>query len=1185
MRHILRNAILCVGLLVFALWAVNPTDPNLRLGKDLRGGTTLVYAVNIDRADNPDEILDKTISVLKERVDPSGVLEIQMVAQGKDRIEVTMPLPSDEVRALRQSYEDALETLRATAVDADAVERAMRLGGEEREAALDRIAGGTDTIREALARAAESYDQARSLRERYDSLAGDVDDAATSAVLDEVAGAVADAEIAYENARDDALRSGLSPERMRRALTLSDEQKLLQDENGELVPYPSPRERAIEDIEAEHPELAAEIDAVEAAFAAYIEQRTGLDDPEELKRLIQAAGVPGFRITVDPQGINAENAHPEEDRLRRELQENGPRNVRSRDARWCRVNKAEQWYDSTLEFEALRAAPAAYFANRGYVVEEYEGDYWMLCWDLRGKRLTQNDGNWAVARSYQTVDQAGRPAIGFEMDARGARLLGDLTGSNLGNQMAVLLDEQVYTAPNLRGNISVRGIIEGGQGGFRPEEIDYIVRVLTAGSLQARLSPEPISQNTIAPEFGQDNLDTGRIAGIIALIAVSVFMVFYYFAYGVIAVVSLVFNAVLILAAMALARAPFTLPGIAGVILTFGMAVDANVLIYERIREELRKGEDLRSAVRLGYQKALSSIVDGNVTNLIVCFVLANPALGTQEIRGFAVTLGIGVVCTLFSALVVSRLMLSVFVDLLRIRTMPMLPMVVPFIERVLEPKINWMGLRWVPVIVSTTFVGLGIFMIGYQGSEMLDTEFRGGTQVEFRLRPAQTGESASSDGYLRLTKADVEARIEAATEDLGPEDPLAPLRNPVVIPINPAGDGVTSDRFLVKTYATATDAVLAEISEAFSDELESRPALVFRGAEVVSPGFDDDLVFPVLDPALGETIGRPDLRNNITPYLGGAAILIENIEPRTSADELLERLEQTRRTESYSQTLSRERDLIVLEGDREIVRSAVVLVGVEAGQGYFDNQALWQAEVAQLEWEIVRIALTSPSIPASVQSFSPVIAQDFQTNAIVAVFLSLLLILIYIWVRFGSVRYSTAAIVCLAHDVMIAIGLIALAEILYKNELTEAVAASLGIEPFKINLSLVAAILTIIGYSLNDTIIIMDRIRENRGKLPYASKEVINLSINQTVSRTVITSGTTLVATLILYTFGGAGVRAFSYALLIGVVIGTYSSIAVAAPLVWSRKLDRAKTSPYRPADLAGGAAEPDHDSTPRLP
>ncbi len=210
-----------------------------------------------------------------------------------------------------------------------------------------------------------------------------------------------------------------------------------------------------------------------------------------------------------------------------------------------------------------------------------------------------------------------------------------------------------------------------------------------------------------------------------------------------------------------------------------------------------------------------------------------------------------------------------------------------------------------------------------------------------------------------------------------------------------------------------------------------------------------------------------------------------------------------------------------------------------------------------QREWDLVIASLANSSDQLSVQSFSPAIAENFRATAVAAVVLSLMLILIYIWVRFGSVRYSAAAIAALTHDVLVVIGLIAFAEIIYEHESFRSFANALMIEPFKIDLNLIAALLTLIGYSLNDTIVIMDRIRENRGKLPYASKAVINRSINETISRTLVTSGTTLLAIFLLYTYGGPGVHAFSYALLVGVLVGTYSSIAVASPLVWSRKRD----------------------------
>src|SRR5690606_1713330 len=204
----------------------------------------------------------------------------------------------------------------------------------------------------------------------------------------------------------------------------------------------------------------------------------------------------------------------------------------------------------------------------------------------------------------------------------------------------------------------------------------------------------------------------------------------------------------------------------------------------------------------------------------------------------------------------------------------------------------------------------------------------------------------------------------------------------------------------------------------------------------------------------------------------------------------------------------------------------------------------------------------------ASVDNFSPAIASTFRAQAIVAVVMSFMLITIYIWVRFGSVRYSLAALVTLLHDVMVVLGLIALAEILYDHAATAALAQQFGIMPFKIDLNLIAALLTIIGYSLNDTIIIMDRIRENRGKLDYASADVVNRSINQTISRTAITSFTTLLAVAIMYGFGGEGIRSFAYAMLIGIVAGTFSSVAVAAPMVWSKRGDRSRAAePMEPA------------------
>ncbi|HHN78436.1 MAG TPA: hypothetical protein ENK11_07175 [Phycisphaerales bacterium] len=511
---------------------------------------------------------------------------------------------------------------------------------------------------------------------------------------------------------------------------------------------------------------------------------------------------------------------------------------------------------------------------------------------------------------------------------------------------------------------------------------------------------------------------------------------------------------------------------------------------------------------------------------------------------------------------------------------MSMLPMAVPAIGRILEPNINWMGLRYFFLLLSAIGVGTGLGMVVFQGREMLDTEFRGGTQVEFQLRAATPDEIATGIGVndddpprLTLTRADVELRVHKIAEGLPENDPLRPLRNAQVIPINPEADGVTSDRFQVKTYATNSEAVIGAIVSVFSDEVESQPALSFVARDADPSDGVSLPVYPILNQKLGDVIQRPGYLLDVGDFFGGAAILLDDIHvdgpggetKRPTKQSLEERIAQMRGKPDYSATLDRKARLVVLEGTDNAVESAVLLVW-DGGVSYIQNETVWTEELADLEWNLVVEALGSTTTLASVQNFSSVIAKDFENTAVVAVFLSLLLILIYIWVRFGSVRYSLAAIVTLIHDVLTAIGLIALAEILYDNDITASIARSILIEPFKIDLNLVAAILTIIGYSLNDTIVIMDRIRENRGRLPYATRKIVNNSINQTISRTIITSGTTLFATGVLYTFGGPGVRAFSYALLCGVIIGTYSSIAVASPFVWSRKKDITSTESTKP-------------------
>lgn len=1161
--------------------AIFPPDKNLRLGKDLSGGVSLTYSIAIAPGEDAGATIARTIEVLKRRVDPEGLFEISMVGRGRDRIEITMPLPNERVKSLRAAYEAALDDVGRLAIEDREFARLMGMESSAREAEITRLSQGSQTLGPDLREAARAADAGRDAAR---AVAAALTAGAPAEEINALAALKADADARFDEIRDRVLRSALTAEMVRQALALSDRASSLEDRaTGRMVEVPSPRARAIEQLRSTYPEALPQLEEAIRRYADYTRERRTLDDPSDLVRMLRGAGVLTFRILVDP------GEHPDEARLRSELREKGPANVASEDARWYRLNQPRNEYKTVQEFESLVSDPAAYLLARGYVGEEWGGDYWVLCWDVRGMRLTPLEGEWACRGAYQATDQQGRPAIGFSMDPRGATLLAQLSGSNIGRRMAVLLDDEVYTAPSLRAQISSSGIIEGV---FTPSELAYIIRVLSAGSLQAKLSREPISQTTIGPELGMDNLRAGVRAGWMALIVVGVFMVVYYFLYGTVALLCLLCTALLILGAMSLQAAAFSLPGIAGIVLTFGMAVDANVLIFERAREELNAGRDLRSAVRLGYSKALSAIVDGNVTNLIVCVVLVLPGVATPEIKGFAITLGVGVIATLFSALVIGRLMFDLMIAG-GVKRLRMLPTVFPVIDRVLTPRINWLRLRWIFAGISACYVGLGLGMVVLRGEKMLDTEFRGGTNVTVQFRPDDSGglpTRAEVQGRIQEILARLDADQQALTRELQAIGESATLQQRAdadaarrlytavqalttadILPVNPRADGVTSDRFSIKSLATDASAVLEVVTTGFygwKNEIDGRPAFPFAGSSIPVSEIRSAPVYPVLAARLGENIGDGRFRDDVTEYLGGVAIVLASFEPRPTLEDLVVSLEAMRQKTEFSSTLARTRDVRILDGTPDAVERAVVLVRDES-LSFFDGEERWRAGVAQTEWTLAVEGLTAATTLAQVENFSPAVAGTIRAQAIAAVSLSFLLILIYCWVRFGSLRYSIGAIATSIHDCLTVLGLIALCEILYENPALSSIAQSVGLLPFKIDLNLIAAILTIIGYSLNDTIIVLDRIRENKGKLPYETDVIINNSINQTISRTVITSGTTLISALILYTFGGEGVRAFAFALAVGIGIGTYSSIAIAAPIVWSRKhgrIEQAQETPPPP-------------------
>jgi SecD/SecF fusion protein len=478
-KRIRWMSLLTIILLAFSAFVVYPPKRSLRLGKDLSGGVSLVYTVQVAPGEDAKAVISNTIDVLKKRVDPQGVSEISMVQQGRDRIEITMPLPNAEVKAKKAAFEDALNRLSKSAINPNQLDQFMRMSAAERAVKLEEMAAGNAGRRELITAAAAAFDESSAKRQAYEAA---VKEKKPQAELDTLVAAAAESDLKYDAAREKVLASAITGAEVRRVLELSNQSRSLTDGSGKNKPpvvVPSPREQGMTELRTNHPEFKDELDKIEALYKDFRASSRSLDDPADLQRLIKNAGVLSFRITVAPGG------HPDEARLRQELRERGPQNVRSADARWYKINRIENWYESVQQYELLQASAPAFFQGRGYVGEEYNHEYYLLCYDTRTTRLTQADGEWGVQSSSEGRDELGRPSIAFRMDVRGAQRLGNLTKNHVKECMAVLLDDEIYTAPTLQSAISNSGQISGD---FSVEERQYIIRVLSAGSLQAKLS-------------------------------------------------------------------------------------------------------------------------------------------------------------------------------------------------------------------------------------------------------------------------------------------------------------------------------------------------------------------------------------------------------------------------------------------------------------------------------------------------------------------------------------------------------------------------------------------------------------------------------------------------------------------------------------------------------------------------
>ena len=745
----------------------------------------------------------------------------------------------------------------------------------------------------------------------------------------------------------------------------------------------------------------------------------------------------------------------------------------------------------------------------------------LVVFDVPKKRIT---GQY-LSRASAGRDENARPAVDFSFNTRGATLFSTLTGNHLPmeddfrRRLAILLDDKIHSAPSIESRIQGRGQIHGS---FTQEEVEELVNVLNAGALVLEFrkdpttdQPTPISEQTISPLLGADVQSKGKFAVIASVIAVLIFTALYYLFAGVVADICLLLNLVLVLGTMAFIDAAFTLPGIAGIVLTIGMAIDANVLIFERIREEQNRGSSLRMSIQNGFARAFTTIVDANITTLITAVVLY--MIGTDQVRGFAVTLFIGIVLSMFTALFFGRLVFDVFERKRWIRTLKMNSLV---------RATNWdfVGKTRMCVIGSLVVIAAGLAGVATRGADLLDIDFRGGTMVtfEFNKRPGKPEDNVAGKVKDILAQSEV-------------------LRDGLTVEELTVGGEEGGTRF----RARGTEKDVEKFKDAVHRTLEQAgPEYALRQVRIAS--FSPSMIQPIEKPSAkkkkGDGKDADEASQRIdTAYVGGHKIRLSLTDDGLKLSTFRDYVSRHLRDKH-----SRPEELIRVEGITQSTSSQP-----EGEPPKYSEIELWaKPDIQNADFTAALAALhkeldATPVFP-EVNNFDAAVAGDMQQSAVLAMLFSLVAIIGYIWFRFQRATFGIAAVVALVHDVLILLGVVALCGF----------AGDTGVGEwlnFKINLPMIAAFLTLVGYSLNDTIVVFDRIREVRGKNPALTNEMVNNSINQTLSRTLLTSMTTFIVVGILYFWGGEGIRGFAFCLVVGIFVGTYSSVYIASPvLVW---------------------------------
>jgi SecD/SecF fusion protein len=762
-----------------------------------------------------------------------------------------------------------------------------------------------------------------------------------------------------------------------------------------------------------------------------------------------------------------------------------------------------------------------------------------------------------LARASVQIAKNGGYQVGFNMTTAGAEKMLKMTIANqpdaitgFKRRMAILLDGIVLSAPSLNSPIRAEGQIEGN---FNLKDVEFLVQILNSGSLPGAISKQPISENVVGATMGADAIAKGKLASGLGLLTTVLCVLAYYRFSGLIATIALLLNLAMILASMMLFRQPLTLAGLAGLVLSVGMSVDANVLVFERIREERQKNATARMAIRNGFDRAWTTIFDSNLTTLISALVLYY--VGTEQVKGFAITLIIGLAISMFTSVFFAHNLFEI-AERWGFAQLGMSDWVNSAKQSFFGPgDINFLGYRNIAYAVSAALIGIGLIATFLRGREFLDIDFNGGTSVVFSL-----DKSMEPDRVREIAQK----AFDADEKGLPIQTSLTTVemrefqKNSVYkLDVSLKDEAQVRDR-LLKGFNGANGAKLVTY--------DMKSQILGKSRSDLRPANRTFLV-AYQDPVAPDAPAQPVVQDPATPA--------PSDPPSEPAKPSLEPVATTAATLSFVDTLGSSPARL----NASQVIETLVTAAQAAGRNLVDSQidlepasaTNWTrtSDLGFSEWNVklpydeATTATVLQRMQEAIQtkpvfqSFSKIegrVAGEMQQKALLGLFLSLLFITIYIWFRFNKVSYGLAAVIALLHDVLITIGVLAVSHWLFKP------LGFLLIDDFKISLTIVAAILTIIGYSLNDTIVVFDRIREVKGKSPNLTEKMINTSVTQTLSRTLLTSSTTILAILLMYIWGGEGIHGFAFCLLVGIVVGTFSSIFVASPiLLWLAKREQA--------------------------